>query len=100
MHFLFKKELPMEHHVIIEKLCSCAKKEGLDQVVTFDSKESAKNADDAQLNFISSSVCEKHSLDVTEVDDHFQETSLRERFSCFVIGMLSGGCGCGTHEKH
>ncbi len=78
----------MEHHVIIEKLCSCAKKEGLDQVVTFDSKESANNAAQAQLAYITNSFCGKHSFDVTEVDDHY------------VIGMLGGGCGCGTHEKH
>ncbi len=78
----------MEHHVIIEKLCSCAKKEGLDQVVTFDSKERANNAAQAQLAYITNSFCGKHSFDVTEVDDHY------------VIGMLGGGCGCGTHEKH
>lgn len=78
----------MEHHVIIEKLCSCAKKDSLDQIVTYDNKESAQNAADEQLAYISNSFCGKHSFDVTEVDDHY------------VIGMLGGGCGCGTHEKH
>ena len=78
----------MQHHVIIEKLCSCAKREGLDQIVTFDNKDSAKNAADTQLAFMQSSFCGKHKFDVTEVDDHF------------VIGMLAGGCGCGTHDKH
>jgi len=78
----------MEHHVIIQKLCSCAKKDGLDQIVTYDNKESAQNAADTQLAYINNSFCGKHSFDVTEVDDHY------------VIGMLGGGCGCGTHEKH
>lgn len=77
----------MEHHVIIEKLCSCAKKAGLSQVETFSSREGAQNAADAQLAFIQNSFCGKHSFDVTEVDDHF------------VIGML-GGCGCGSHHAH
>lgn len=81
------KGTPMEHHLIIEKLCSCAKKEGLDKVVTYDSKEGAKSAGEAQLAFIETSFCGKHSFDLTEVDDHY------------VIGML-GGCGCGSHEKH
>ena len=77
----------MEHHVIIEKLCSCAKKEGLSQIVTFDSKEGAKGAADDQLTFMQNSFCGKHTFDITEVDDHY------------VIGML-GGCGCRSHDKH
>ncbi len=78
----------MEHHVIIEKLCSCAKKEGLDQIVSFETKESAKSAADVQLSFMSNNFCGKHNFDMTEVDDHF------------VIGMIAGGCGCGKHEHH
>ena len=77
----------MEHYVIIEKLCSCAKKEGWGQVSTFESKEGAKSAAEAQLSFIETRFCSKHNFDITEVDDHF------------VIGML-GGCGCGSHDKH
>lgn len=84
----------MEHFVIMEKLCSCAKKEGLEQVITYDSKEDAKSAADIQAARITQSFCGKHTFDVTEVNDHF------------VIGVIgggggsSGGCGCGTHEKH
>ncbi len=88
MHFLFKKGTRMEHHVIIEKLCSCAKKEGMDQIVTFEDKPSAHSAAQDQLEYMSNRFCGKHSFDITEVDDHF------------VIGMLGGGCGCGTHDKH
>ncbi len=78
----------MEHHVVIEKMCSCAKKSDLDQIVTFENKESAQSAAEAQLSYMKNSFCGKHSFDVTEVDDHF------------VIGMVNtgGGCGCGTHE--
>jgi len=77
----------MEHHVIIEKLCSCAKRDGLSQIVTFETKERAKNAAETQRSFMENSFCGKHTFDITEVDDHY------------VIGMLSG-CGCGSHEKH
>lgn len=71
----------MEHHVVIEKLCSCAKKEGLSQIETFESKEGAKSAADAQLAYMQGSFCGKHNFSLVEVDDHF------------VIGMV-GGCGC------
>ncbi len=78
----------MEHHVIIEKLCSCAKKEGMSQVDTFGERSAAENAAQTQLAYMQSSFCGKHQFDITEVEEHF------------VIGMLGGGCGCGTHEKH
>jgi hypothetical protein len=78
----------MEHHVIIEKLCSCAKKEGFSQIETFDAKTDALEAAEAQVAFMQAGFCGKHSFDVTEVDDHY------------VIGMVGGGCGCGTHDKH
>lgn len=69
----------MEHHVIIEKLCSCAKKEGLDQVVSFETKEGAKNAAEVQLSFMSNNFCGKHSFDITEVNDHFGRNEKNER---------------------
>lgn len=71
----------MEHHVVIEKLCSCAKKEGLSQIVTFGAKEEAKNAAEMQLASMNGSFCGKHEFQLVEVDEHF------------VIGMV-GGCGC------
>ena len=78
----------MEHHVIIEKLCSCAKREGMAQIETFGAKSEASDAAEAQAAFMQSSFCGKHNFDVTEVDGHY------------VIGMTGGGCGCGTHDKH
>ncbi|MEA2047100.1 MAG: hypothetical protein U9O64_01485 [Campylobacterota bacterium] len=85
----------MEHYVIIDKLCSCAKREGLEKVVSFDTKENAKDAADVKLLLFNEGFCGKHNFDITEVNHHY------------VIGMLEGGCGCGsseggcgTHEKH
>ncbi len=78
----------MESHVIIEKLCSCAKKEGMDQIVTYADMSTAQSAANDQLEYINNRFCGKHNFDVTEVDGHY------------VIGMVGGGCGCGTHTHH
>jgi hypothetical protein len=84
MQILFKLPLEkiMEHHVVIEKLCSCAKKEGLSQIASYESKESANEAAQAQLASMQGSFCGKHEFQLVEVDDNF------------VIGMVGGGCGC------
>jgi len=72
----------MEHHVVIEKLCSCAKKEGLSQISTYDDKEVAFKAAEDQLDYMNGSFCGKHEFQLVQVDDNF------------VIGMVGGGCGC------
>lgn len=76
------RSLTMEHHVVIEKLCSCAKKEGLSQIATYDAKEAALEAAETQMTYMNNSFCGKHTFQVVEVDDNF------------VIGMVGGGCGC------
>lgn len=72
----------MEHHVVIEKLCSCAKKEGLSQIETYEAKDIALEAAQTQLAHMNGSFCGKHEFQLVEVDDNF------------VIGMVGGGCGC------
>ncbi len=72
----------MEHHVVIEKLCSCAKKEGLSQISTYDDKAVAFKAAEDQLGYMNGSFCGKHEFQLVQVDDNF------------VIGMVGGGCGC------
>jgi len=72
----------MEHHVVIEKLCSCAKKEGLSQIATYDAKDTAHEAAQIQLERMNGSFCGKHEFQLVEVNDNF------------VIGMVGGGCGC------
>lgn len=71
----------MEYHVVIEKLCSCAKKEGLPQIASFESKDAALSGAETQLAFMQGSFCGKHEFQLVEVDDNY------------VIGMV-GGCGC------
>ena len=75
----------MEHHVVIEKLCSCAKRQGMSQIETFDAKAKALDAAQLQLSHMQNSFCGKHDFDITEVDDHY------------VIGML-GGCDCSKSQ--
>lgn len=71
----------MEHHVVIEKLCSCAKKEGMNQITSFKAKEEALNAAETQLAYMQGSFCGKHEFQLVEVNESY------------VIGMV-GGCGC------
>lgn len=75
----------MQHHVVIEKLCSCAKRAELSQIETFDAKEKAFAGAQQRLAMMQSGFCGKHEFDIVEVEDHY------------VIGML-GGCGCGKSE--
>jgi len=72
----------MEHHVVIEKLCSCAKKEGLSQIETYEVKDTAFEAAETKLAHMNGSFCGKHEFQLVEVNDNF------------VIGMVGGGCGC------
>ncbi|MFA6188426.1 MAG: hypothetical protein WC680_04010 [Sulfuricurvum sp.] len=73
----------MEHHVVIEKLCSCAKKEGLAQIATYGTKDEALGAGEGLLSQMNGcGFCGKHEFQLVEVDDNF------------VIGMVGGGCGC------
>ncbi|MCX6062361.1 MAG: hypothetical protein NT103_08950 [Campylobacterales bacterium] len=72
----------MEHHVVIEKLCSCAKKEGLSQIDTYEAKDTALEAAETKLAHMNGSFCGKHEFQLVEVNDNF------------VIGMVGGGCGC------
>ncbi len=72
----------MEHHVVIEKLCSCAKKEGLSQIETYEAKDAAFEAAETKLAYMNGSFCGKHEFQLVEVNDNF------------VIGMVGGGCGC------
>ncbi len=71
----------MEYHVVVEKLCSCAKKEGMSQITTFEAKEAAFEAAETQLAHMQGHFCGKHEFQLVEVEDHY------------VIGMV-GGCGC------
>lgn len=76
----------MDHHVVVEKLCSCAKKQGMPQITSYESKDDAFKAAEQQLSHMQGSFCGKHDFDIVEVDDNY------------VIGML-GGCDCSKTKE-
>ncbi len=71
----------MDHHVVLEKVCSCAKKEGMAQITSYETKESALEAAQTQLAYMQGRFCGKHEFELVEVNESY------------VIGMVSG-CGC------
>lgn len=61
----------MQHHVVIEKFCGCAKKAGIEQIRTFDDKVEAEFHAAEWAETLNNRFCGKHGFDVVEVDDNF-----------------------------
>ncbi len=61
----------MPHHVVLEKLCSCAKKNGTEQIRTFDTKEEAEEHAYEWADALNNNFCGRHGFDIVEVDDNF-----------------------------
>ncbi|HFS85270.1 MAG TPA: hypothetical protein ENK72_01480 [Epsilonproteobacteria bacterium] len=61
----------MPYHVVIEKLCSCAKKRNLEQIRTFNSKFEAEEHAYEWADHLNNTFCGKHGFDTVEVDDNF-----------------------------
>jgi HSP20 family molecular chaperone IbpA len=59
------------HHVVIEKLCNCAKKRNTEQVRSFDTKQEAEEHAYEWADTLNNSFCGKHGFDVIEVDDNY-----------------------------
>ncbi|MDD2906854.1 MAG: hypothetical protein WBK95_11215 [Sulfurimonas sp.] len=69
----------MEYHVVVEKMCSCAKRKNMPQIKTFDDKENAHRIARAWAQELNETFCGKHAFDVVAVDDNY------------VIAMSEGG---------
>jgi len=61
----------MEHYVIIERFCACAKKHKLEQVRVFDTKEEAEEYSYEWADRLNNIFCGKHGFDSVEMDDNF-----------------------------
>ncbi len=59
------------NHVVIEKLCGCAKKQGIKQIQSFDTKEEAEEYANEWAETLNDTFCGKHGFDVVEVDGNF-----------------------------
>ena len=58
-------------HVVIEKLCTCAKKHNLEQIRSFNTKEEAEEHAHEWADNLNNTYCGKHGFDVVEVNDNF-----------------------------
>ncbi|KIM11378.1 MAG: hypothetical protein KU37_07050 [Sulfuricurvum sp. PC08-66] len=61
----------MDHHIVVEKLCGCAKRKGMPQIKTLQDKEDAHRIARAWAQELNESFCGQHSFGVVEVDDNF-----------------------------
>jgi len=61
----------MEYHVVIERLCTCAKKHRMDQIRSFHTKEEAEEHSYEWADSLNNTFCGKHGFDSVEVDDNF-----------------------------
>jgi hypothetical protein len=61
----------MPHHVVLEKLCLCARKQMTEQIRTFDTKEEAEEHAYEWADSLNNSFCGRHGFDIVEVDDNY-----------------------------
>lgn len=67
------------NHVVLETLCRCAQKRGLEQIRSCHDKIDAETEAYDWAESLNSSYCGKHSFEVVEVDDNY------------VIAVVEGG---------
>lgn len=61
----------MLYHIVLEKLCACAKKHRMEQIRSFDTKEEAHEHAYEWAETLGNNFCGKHGFEVVEVDDNF-----------------------------
>jgi hypothetical protein len=61
----------MEHHVVVEKLCKCARRKQMPQIKSFDDKENAMRVARAWAQELNETFCGQHEFDVVEVDENY-----------------------------
>ena len=61
----------MEYHVVVEKLCGCARRKNMPQIKTFEDRESAMRVARAWAQELNETFCGEHGFEVVEVDDNF-----------------------------
>lgn len=61
----------MSCHVVLEKLCACAKRDAVEQIRSFETKEEAEEHSYEWADALNNNFCGKHGFDIVEVDDNF-----------------------------
>lgn len=74
----------MNHHVVLEKLCACAKKHETQRIRSFETKVEAEEHAYEWAESLNTLFCGKHGFDVVELDDNFVIS--------VVIGGYMEGC--------
>lgn len=59
------------YNVVIEELCSCAKKSMTEQIRTFDTQDEAEDHAYEWADTLNNRFCGKHGFDVKAVNEHF-----------------------------
>ena len=59
------------HHVIVEKMCLCAKRKKMPQIKSFEDKEVALQIAKAWTQELNSTFCGEHEFAVVEVDENY-----------------------------
>lgn len=59
------------YHVVVEKLCGCAKRKDMPQIKSFDDKENAYRVARAWAQECNETFCTQHEFSVMEVDDNY-----------------------------
>ncbi len=61
----------MSYHIVLERLCSCAKRAKMEQIRSFDSRSEAEEHAYEWADSLNNSFCGRHGFDIVEVDDNF-----------------------------
>ena len=61
----------MATHIVIERLCACARKRGLEQIRTFATKAEAEEHAYEWADALNNTFCGRHGFDIVEVGDNF-----------------------------
>jgi len=60
-----------QYHVVLEKICGCAKKRDLEQIRSFDDPEEAEEHAHEWADSLNNSFCGKHGFDVKPVGESY-----------------------------
>ncbi len=60
-----------QYHVVLEKLCGCAKRASLEQLRSFDTREEAEEHAYEWAESLNNAFCGKHGFDIVEVGDNY-----------------------------
>lgn len=61
----------MSHHIVLEKLCSCAVNVKMEQIRSFEDRLEAEEHAYEWADSLNNNFCGKHGFDIFEVDDNF-----------------------------